>query len=321
MRAVVYERYGGPDVLELRELDAPRPAEGEVLVRVRAASVNSWDWELLRGTPFMNRIGGLRTPKHPILGADVAGEVEAVGPGVTRFQPGDEVFGDLSHSGWGGFAEYVAPPAEMLATKPPSLSFEEAAAVPQAAVAALQGLRDSGRIRAGQQVLVNGAGGGMGSFAVQLAKHFGATVTGVDAGPKVDLVRSLGADELIDYTEEDFTARGRRYDLVVDMQLHRSMSAARRVITPNGRYVIVGGATSRIMPAILFGPLAARITGRSVRVLIHKPRAADLVTLTELIESGAITPAIDRRYPLAEVAEALRYFGSGQVRSKLVIAV
>jgi len=319
MKAIVYHKYGSPDVLELKEVEKPTPKGNEVLIKVHAASVNSWDWNLLRGTPFLVRLGGLLKPKYKILGADIAGRVEAVGRNVKQFQPGDEVFGDISGCGWGGFAEYVCARENALALKSASMTFEEAASVPQAAVLALQGLRDKGQIPPGQKVLINGAGGGVGTFAVQIAKTFGAEVTGVDSTGKLDMLRSIGADQVIDYTKEDFTKNGQRYDLILDVVAYRSIFDYKRALRPNGICVLVGGSMAAIFKALFFGSLITR--GKKIGVLMHKPNKNDLNSMKELFEAGKVVPVIDRHYPLSEVPEALRYFGEGHVQGKVVITV
>lgn len=321
MKAIVYQKYGSPDVLQLEDVDTPAIDDGDVLVRVRAASVNSWDWDLLRGTPFLNRLGALRTPKHKILGADIAGQVEAVGRDVSRFQPGDEVYGDLSGCGWGGFAEYVSAAEDALAPKPANLTFEDAAAVPQAGVLAVQGLRLHGPIQPGQHVLVNGAGGGVGTFAVQIARSFGAEVTGVDSTEKLDMVRSIGADHVIDYTQDDFTSTEQRYDVILDCALHRSIFDCRRALAPRGTHILIGGSAARIIQAFALATPISIVGGKKTRILLHKPGAADLAELTALLEAGTVVPVIDRRYTLSEVPEALRYFGEGHVQGKIVITV
>jgi NADPH:quinone reductase-like Zn-dependent oxidoreductase len=320
MKAIVYTQYGPPDVLQLKEVEKPSPKGNEVLIRLHAASVNSWDWDLLRGTPFVNRIGGLLKPKHEILGADIAGRVEAVGRNVKQFQPGDEVFGDLCDSGWGGFAEYVCARENAIALKSASMTFEEAAAVPQAAVMALQGLRDYGKTQPGQKVLINGAGGGVGTFAVQIAKLFGTEVTGVDSTRKLDLMRSIGADHVIDYTQEDFTKNGQHYDLILDVVAYRSMFDYARALSPKGVFVIVGGSMARAFQALFLGPWISLTGSKRIRLLMHKPNK-DLAFLKELLEAGKVVPVIDRRYPLSEVSEALRYLGEGLVLGKVVITV
>ena len=321
MKAVVFTKYGPPDVLELKEIEKPAPGDNEVLVKVRAASINPWDCELLRGTPFVNRLlFGLLKPKIRILGADVAGRVEAVGKNVKQFQPGDEVFGDLSGCGWGGFAEYVCARENALALKPAGMTFEQAAAVPQAAVMALQGLRDKGQIQPGQKVLINGAGGGVGTFAVQIAKSFGAHVTGVDSTRKLDMVRSIGADQVIDYTGEDFTKNGRHYDLILDVAAYHSIFDYKRALSPGGIYVMVGGSSARIIQVMLLGPLIS-MTGSKKMGILGLKQNKDLAFLKELFEAGKVVPVIDRRYPLSELPEALRYFGEGHAGGKVVITV
>ena len=312
MQAVVYREYGTPDVLEVREIDLPPISDDEVLVRIHASSINSWDWDLLRGAPWYARIGGLRTPQYSVLGADVAGRVEAVGGDVERFQVGDEVFGDLSASGWGGFAEYTAARAKALAHKPASMTFDEAAAIPQAAVLALQGLRDKMEIEPGQKVLINGAGGGTGTFGIQIAKSYGAHVTGVDSAAKLDMLTSIGADHVIDYTKEDFTNNGERYDLILDVVANRSTGAYKRSLTPDGVCVVVGGTTATLLRALVLG-------GRKVTILAHKPNPVDLAHLADMFEAGTIAPVIDSRFELHDAAEALRYFGTGTVQGKVVI--
>jgi len=323
MKAVVYTKYGPPDVLQLKEVAKPIPKDNEVLVKVHAASVNSWDWDLLRGTPFVNRLMfGILKPRTGILGCDIAGQVEAVGRNVKQFQPGDEVFGDISGCGWGGFAEYVCARENVLALKPASMTFEEAAAVPQAAVLALQGLRDKGQIQPGQKVLINGAGGGAGTFGVQITKSFGAEVTGVDSTSKLDMLRSIGADQVIDYTQEDFTKNGQVYDLILDVVTYRSIFDYKRALSPKGIYVMLGGGSwARVFQTMFLGPLISMTGSKKMGLLMHKPNTNDLVFMKELFEAGKVVPVIDRRYPLSEVAEALRYFGEGHVKGKVVITV
>jgi NADPH:quinone reductase-like Zn-dependent oxidoreductase len=313
MRAVVYERYGSPDQLRLDEVDRPRAVRDEVVVRVRAVSLNASDWETLRGKPAYARIGGLTKPRFRTLGSDIAGVVEAAGPDVTRLRPGDEVFGDNLER-MGGFAEYARAREKALAVKPPGLSFEDAAAIPQSGVIALQGTRG---VRPGQRVLVNGAGGGAGSFAVQLAKLAGAEVTGVDRGEKLDFVRGLGADHVVDYTRDDFTRTGERYDLVLDVTAHRSVFAYRRAVAPGGRYYCVGGSVPTLLQVLFLGPVVGG--GRRLRVLAVRQRIDDLDTLAALCLAGTVVPAIDRRYALADVPEAMRHLGAGHARGKLVV--
>ena len=320
MRAVVYHAYGPPEVLRVEEVARPVAKADELLVRVHAASVNQWDWDLLRGKPLLARLGGLRRPQYNVLGADIAGVVEAAGRNVTRFQPGDEVFGDISECGWGGFAEYAVAAQGALARKPAGLTFEEAAAVPQAAVLALQGLRKEGPIRPGLRVLINGAGGGVGTFAVQIAKSFGADVTGVDSAEKLALVASLGADQVIDYTQEDFTQGGQGYDLILDIAARHSVFACERVLNAGGVYTMVGGSTRAILQLGLLGPLMAGTRRKKMSLLMHKPNK-DLADLTQLLETGKVAAVIDRRFPLSQVAEAVRYLGEGNARGKVVITV
>jgi NADPH:quinone reductase-like Zn-dependent oxidoreductase len=319
MKAIVYTKYGPPEVLQLKEVAKPTPKDNEVLVEVHAASVNDWDWGLLRGKPFVNRLlFGLRKPKVKILGCDIAGRVEAVGRNVKQFQPGDEVFGDISGCGMGGFAEYVCARENVLAPKSASMTYEQAAAVPQAAVLALQGLR-KGQIQPGQKVLINGAGGGVGTFGMQIAKSFGAEVTGVDSTGKLDMVRSIGADQVIDYTKEDFTKSGRRYDLILDVVVYRSIFDYKRALSPKGIFVMIGGSIPRVFLIALTAPLITR--SKKLVILAHKPNSKDLIFMNNLFEAGKVVPVIDRRYPLSEVAEALRYFGKGHVQGKVVITV
>jgi len=323
MKAIVYERFGSPDVLELREVPKPHVKPGEVLVRVRAASPNPYDWHFLRGLPYIARPAtGFLKPKSSLLGSDVAGDVEAVGEGVTRLRRGDAVFGFV---GAGGFAEYVSAPAGRLELKPANLSFEQAATVPLAAMTALQGLRDAGEIRSGQKVLIVGASGGVGTFAVQIAKWYGANVTGVCSTRNVELVRSIGADNVIDYTAEDFTKSGPKYDLIFQLAGTASPSACRRALTPGGTLVLssgdspgrIIGPVGRIIKAVILAPFI----GEKMRVLNTKPRNHDLKFLKELIEAGSVTPVIDRTYPLSEAADAIRYLETGRARGKVVISV
>jgi NADPH:quinone reductase-like Zn-dependent oxidoreductase len=323
MKAIVFTQYGSPDSLDLKEIPKPAPKEGELLIRVHASSINSWDWEFLNGTPFVNRLMfGLLKPKpeKQILGADIAGTVEAVGKHATRFEPGDEVFGDL-WSNWGGFAEYACAHETALEPKPANSTFEEAAAVPQAGVLALQGFRRAGQMQPGQKVLINGAGGGVGTFAIQLAKLSGAEVTGVDASHKLDVVRSVGADHVIDYTIEDFTKTGERYDLIIDCQGFRSMFDNRRALRPGGTYGMIGGSMSRVYQ-LWFLSLIASLTheNRKLRLVAEGPNKG-LADLKELIEAGKLVSIIDRTYQLSEVSEALRYFGQGLHKGKIVITV
>ena len=322
MKAVVYTKYGSPDVLQLKEVEKPTPKDNEVLIRIHAASANAADWHLLRGDPFLLRLGyGLLKPNNTILGADIAGRVEAVGNNVTQFQPGDEVFGDISGCGLGGFAEYVSVPEHAVISKPASMTFEEAAAVPMAAVTALQGLRDKGQIQPGQKVLIHGASGGVGTFAVQIAKAFRAEVTAVCSTRKVDLVRSIGADHVIDYTHEDFTKNGQRYDLILAANGNRSMFEYKRALAPKGRYVVTGGSMAQLFQAMLLGPLLSTAGRQNMGNVLARPNQKDLACMKELLEAGKVIPVIDRCYPLSETAEAIRYLEAGHARGKVVITV
>src|SRR5229473_8221448 len=325
MKAIAHEEFGSADVLELKEVRKPDVERDEVLVRVRAASPNPWDWHFMRGLPYIARLAGagLRKPNNSVLGSDMAGDVEAVGNEVTRFRPGDEVFGFVRV---GAFAEYVSVPEELLALKPANLSFQQAATVPLAALTALQGLRDVGEIRSGQRVLIVGASGGVGTFAVQIAKWFGADVTGVCSTRNLEMVRSIGADRVIDYTREDFTRRGQKYDLIFQLAGTATPSTCRRALTAAGRLVLssgdspgrIIGPVGRIIKALLLSPF---IGGQTMRPLIAKPSSADLQFLRELIEAGRITPVIDRTYALSEAPDAIRYLETGHARGKVVISV
>jgi NADPH:quinone reductase-like Zn-dependent oxidoreductase len=323
MKAIVYTKYGPPDVLQLKEVEKPIHRDDEVLVKVHAASVNYSDWAFVRGEPFLVRLmgAGLLKPKNKILGADIAGRVEAVDRNVKQFQPGDEVFGDLSACGRGAFAEYVSVPENALALKPANMTFEEAAAVPEAAVVALQGLRDKGQIQPGQKVLINGASGGIGTFAVQLAKYFGAEVTGVCSTRNLDMVRSIGADQVIDYTQKDFTRSGPHYDLIIATAGYRSIFDYKRALSPRGIYVCTGGSMVQGFQAILLGPFISMTGSRKMGSLINRINQEDLVFLKELLEAGKVKPVIDRCYPLNEVAEALRYYEGRHARGRVVITV
>jgi NADPH:quinone reductase-like Zn-dependent oxidoreductase len=319
MKAIVCDRYGPPDVLRLEELPPPRvERDDDVLVKIAATSVNSWDWDLLTCTPWlMNRMTAPRGPRHRVLGADVAGRVEAVGPGVTRLRPGDALYGDVSGSGWGGLGEYVCVPECVLAPLPAGLSFEQAAAVPQAGVLALQGMRYRGELRAGDAVLINGAGGGGGTFAIQLAKASGAAVTGVDSASKLDAMRSLGADEVIDYRRERFSDRRGRYDRIVDVILRGSIIARTRALRAGGVYSVIGGHMRRILQTVAIGSL---LPGRTAGLVIHRPGHEPLEQLTPLLEAGTVVPVIDSTYALEDARRAFERFGSGEVRGKVVIA-
>ena len=323
MKAIVYTQYGSPDVLQFKEIATPTPADNEVLIRIRAASVNPLDWHFMRGKPFIVRlmIGGLLKPKVTRLGADVAGQVEAVGRNVTRFKPGDEVFGTCR----GAFAEYGCTVENKLALKPANISFEDAAAVPIAAITALQGFRDKGRIRRGQKVLIDGASGGVGTFAVQIAKTYGAEVTALCSTNKMDTARSIGADHVIDYTQTDFTHSDQRYDLILGANSFHSIFDYRRALSPNGIYVGTGGGGSQnligILLEMLLQSLLSLIGSKKTHGLLANINNADLNILKDLLATGKIVPVIDRRYPLSDVAEALRYLEEGHARGKVVITI
>ena len=323
MKAVVYSEYGSTDVLQLGDVPKPVPADNEVLVRVHAASVNAADWRMMRADPFLVRLyAGLFKPtRFHILGADIAGQVEAVGKDVHQFQPGDEVYGDVFASGFGGFAEYKCARENELVLKPTNLSFEEAAAVPLAALTALHGLRDEGQIQAGQKVLVNGSSGGVGTYAVQLAKYFGAEVTAVCSTAKMDLARSLGADHVIDYTQEDFTRSGKQYDLILAVNGNRSIFDYKRALSPRGIYVMTGGNTIQLFQALLLGPWISMLGQQKMGSLTSTPSQKDLLLMKDLLESGKVKPVIDRRYPLSQVPEAIRYVEEGHAVGKVIVTV
>ncbi|MFD2046571.1 NAD(P)-dependent alcohol dehydrogenase [Ornithinibacillus salinisoli] len=322
MRAITYGRYGTPDVFELKEVDKPIPKDNQVLVKVHASSINYGNLVLLKGKPFLARFAfGLLKPKHSIPGGDVAGKVEAVGRNVTQFQPGDEVYGDLASSGWGAFAEYVSVPETALAQKPTNISYEEAASVPMAGVTALQGIRDKGEIQSGQQVLIHGASGGVGTFAVQIAKSFGAEVTGVCSTRNIDILRSIGADYIIDYTNEKFTENPKKYDLILAINGYQPILAYKRALKPKGKYVMIGGSGSQMTEAMIFGPLLSMTGNKKIVNLLQRPNQEDLVFMKELIEAGKVKPVIDRRYKLDEVPESFNYFGEGHSQGKIVITV
>jgi NADPH:quinone reductase-like Zn-dependent oxidoreductase len=325
IKAIIYTKYGSPDVLQLKDVEKPAPQDNEVLVKVHAASANPADWHLMRAEPFLARLAnGLLKPKNTRLGADVAGRVEAVGSNVTQFQVGDDVFGSLPLHSLGGFAEYVCAKEEALALKPAQLTFEQAAAVPLAAFTALQGLRDKGQIQQGQKVLINGASGGVGTFAVQIAKAFGAAeVTGVCSTRNLEMVRSIGADHVIDYTQADFTQTGQHYDLIFDAVGNRSVSDYQRALNPNGICAIAGFTTlSRLFEHMLLGAWVSKTGSKKIGLMeTAKANKKDLLFIKELLEAGKVVPVIDRRYPLAETADAIRYLEAGHAKGKVVITV
>jgi len=320
MQAMVYEEYGPPEVLQLKEVEKPIPKDHEVLVKVFAASLNYIDWQVLTGESFFLRLttGGIRKPKHQILGDDLAGRVETVGRNVKQFQPGDEVFGI---SNYDAFAEYACVPENALVLKPASMPFDAAAAVPEAASTALRGLRDKGQLQSGQKVLIMGASGGVGTFAVQLAKSFGAEVTGVCSTRKMEIVRSIGADQVIDYTQADFTQIGQRYDLIFAIGGSHSIFDYKRALNPHGIYVCAGGSLAQYFQATFLGPLISMTGSKQLGSMYGNPNQKDYEFLIELFEAGQVVPVIDRRFPLSEVPEALRYYGAGHSHGKVVITM
>ncbi len=319
MKAVIYEKYGSPDVLQIKEIEIPTPKDDEVLIKIHAASVNAYDWHFLTADIFLIRLmsGGLLKPKSPRLGADMAGRIEAVGKNIKAFKPGDEVFGMVQ----GSFAEYACAPENALALKPAGTPFNETAAIPMAAITALQGLRDEGQIQAGQKVLVNGASGGVGTFAVQIAKSFGAEVTAVCSTRNMEQARSIGADQVIDYTQEDFTKNGPQYDLIFAANGYHPLAAYKRALTPKGIYVMAGGSMKQMFQSMLFGSLMSETDGRKMTGVSAKRSQEDLIVLKELFEAGKVHSVIDKQYPLSEAAEALRYLGTGHARGKVVITM
>ena len=322
MKAIVLEKYGSPDFFVLKKVEKPKPRDNEVLVKVFSVAINSWDWEILIASPFVNRLmAGLLKPKRiKILGCDIAGTVEAIGKNVKQFQPGDDVFGDLSGCGWGGLAEYVCARDNALVSKPASMSFEQAAAIPQAGLLALQALRYKGQVQSGQKVLFNGAGGGVGTLGMQIAKSFGAEVTGVDNTEKLDIMRSSGADHIIDYTQEDFTKNGQDYDRIIDVAATRSVFDYKRALSPDGIFVMVGGSSSLVYKLLFLGPWISMTESKKMGLLLHKPNKG-LAYMKERFEAGKVIPVIDSCYPLNKTAEAFRYYGGGRVKGKIIITV
>jgi NADPH:quinone reductase-like Zn-dependent oxidoreductase len=317
LKAIIYTKYGGPEVLQIQEIEKPSPKDDEILIKNYAVAINDWDFGLLQGD-FINRLlNGLLRPKKKILGSDIAGRIEAIGKNVTQFKIGDDVYGDLSGQ-WGGFAEYSCAPEKAIAPKPASMSFSEAAAIPQAAMLAVQGLIDKGKIQPGQKLLINGAGGGVGTFAVQIAKLYGVEVTGVDSTGKLDMLRSMGFDHVIDYTREDFTKNGQCYDLILDVKTSRSMFDYARALCPNGTYVTVGGSLGRLFQALLLGPWISMIAKKHIRIVALKPNK-DLLYMNELFEAGKVKPVIDGPYDINQFPEAFSIFGKGEHKGKVVI--
>jgi NADPH:quinone reductase-like Zn-dependent oxidoreductase len=317
LKAIIYSKHGGPEVLQLQELPKPVPADNEVLVKVHAVSINDWDWAILQNKTFLDRI--LPKPKSRILGSDIAGKIETVGKNVMRFKAGDEVFGDLSGK-WGGFAEYVCANENSIAIKSPGMTFEQAAAIPQAGMLAVQGLIDRGQIKPGQKILLNGAGGGVGTFAIQIAKLYEVEVTVVDSADKLDLLREMGAAHTIDYTKQDFTKNGLRYDLVLDTKTNRPVHSYLRSLTPNGIYATVGGSINRLLQAFIFSPWISWFTGKKLRVVALKANK-DLAYLNKLFEAGKVIPVIDGHYKLKEIADAFQLFERAGHKGKIVITV
>lgn len=324
MKAIVRDKYGSPDVLRLEEIPTPSPADNEVLVKVHAAAVNKGDWEILQGSPLWVRLVGfgLMRPKTRILGSNLAGRIEAVGQAVSQFEVGDEICGDILYHGLGAFAEYVCVPEHAaIVRKPANITFEEAASVPEAGLIALQAIRDKGQVKSGQKVLINGAGGGAGTFAIQLAKLIGAEVTGVDSSEKLDLMRSLGADHVVDYTQEDFAERDTQYDFVLDVVGFRSIHTWKRALRSEGIYVAAGGSVAQIAKTLLLGAWVSWRTAKKIGVLGVNFNKEDLVAVFELMESGQVAATIDRCYPLQDVPEAIRYLGAGHSKGKVVIVM
>jgi NADPH:quinone reductase-like Zn-dependent oxidoreductase len=322
MKAIIQTAYGAPsDVLDLREVEKPSPKDGELLIKVQAASITFGDLAAVKGVPFIARLSlGIREPKIKTPGKDVAGQVEAAGSNVKQFKLGDKVFGDLSECGWGAYAQYVCVPEDAMVHMPENISFEEAAATPESGVVALQGLQDKGKIQSGQKVLIYGASGGIGTFAVQIAKSFGAEVTGVCSTRNLELVKSLGADHVIDYTQEDFSQNGKQYDLILATAGYRSIFDYKRALAPGGHYVATGGEMGQIFQPMLIGPWISS-EGRKMTNLSMKPDKNDLAFLKELIEAGKVSPVIDKSYPLSELSKALQYYGEGRSRGKVVVTI
>lgn len=319
MKAVVYKRYGSPDVLSVQERETPTPKDGEVLVRVHAASVNSWDWDMIRGKPWIVRMWGLLQPTHQIPGADIAGVVEATGAGCTRFKPGDEVYCDLNEVGWGGFAEYVSVPEKCLVRKPAFITFEEASAIPQAGLMALQAVRDVGELHTGQSLLIIGAGGGVGTFAIQLARAVGGIVTAVDANSKLEMLTSLGANEVVDYRKTDITTTGKKFDLIIDVVARYPLRTYKRMLNPGGKFLMIGGTMNAIFQTMAFGKLISD-KERHVGLLTYRTNKG-LDDFETLLKEGKVRPVIDRVFPMAQVREAFRYYASAAFKGKVIISM
>lgn len=322
MKAIISNKYGSPDILEFKEVKNPIPDENQVLIKIYAASLNYGNLVLLKGEPFLARFAfGLFKPKYIIPGGDISGKVESVGKNVKHFKPGDEVFGDLSGCGWGGFAEYATVPENSLVMKPSNISYEEAAAVPMAATTALQSLRDKGKIKSGQKVLINGASGGVGTFAVQIAKSFGAEVTAVCSTRNLDIIKSIGADNVIDYTKENFTKNNELYDIILAVNGYQPISAYKGSLNQNGKYVMVGGSGAQLTQAMILGPLLSMIGSKKLGSFLQRPNQTDLIFIRDLIEAGQLKPIIDKYYKMSEVPNAFRYFEEGHTQGKIVITM
>lgn len=322
MKAIISNKYGSPDILEFKEVKNPIPDENQVLIKIYAASLNYGNLVLLKGEPFLARFAfGLFKPKYIIPGGDISGKVESVGKNVKHFKPGDEVFGDLSGCGWGGFAEYATVPENSLVMKPSNISYEEAAAVPMAATTALQSLRDKGKIKSGQKVLINGASGGVGTFAVQIAKSFGAEVTAVCSTRNLDIIKSIGADNVIDYTKENFTKNNELYDIILAVNGYQPISAYKGSLNQNGKYVMVGGSGAQLTQAMILGPLLSMTGSKKLGSFLQRPNQTDLIFIRDLIEAGQLKPVIDRYYKMSEVPNAFRYFEEGHTQGKIVITM
>jgi len=319
LKAIIFTRYGGPEVLQLKEIEKPVPKEDEVLIRNYAASLNDWDFGLMHGDIINRMLNGLFKPRRKILGSDIAGRIEAMGKNVTRFKIGDDVYGDQSGR-WGGFAEFCCAPENALALKPASMSFAEAAAIPQAGVLAVQGLIDKGKIRSGLKILINGAGGGVGTFGIQIARQFDVEVTGVDSADKLDLMRSIGFDHVIDYKREDFTKNGQRYHLILDTKTNRSMFAYARALTPSGTYVTVGGSMGKLFQSLLLGPPISLFNKKHIRLVALKTNK-DLAYLNELFEAGKLKPVIDGPYKLDDFRHAFERYNKAEHKGKIVISI
>ena len=321
MKAIYYDQYGSPDVLQVREIEKPVPKDDEVLVRVHATSINSWDWDMIRGEPVFVRMWGLFKPKHKIPGSDIAGRIESVGRNVKKFKPGDDVYGDIVEHGWGGFAEYVCAKEHQLVFKPAAMSFEQASAIPQAGLLALQSIRDFGKLQNGQSILLNGAGGGVGTIGLQVAKMLGGEVTVVDSADKLDMLRSLGADHVIDYRKENFTNNGKTYDVIVDVVANRPVSNYKRALARGGIFVMIGGSTSTILKMMIMAPVISkgkRPGDKRLTLMGYKPNQG-LDDMSTYFEQGKVIPVIDRVFSLAETADAFKYFASGLFKGKVVI--